>query len=90
MLFENPFPGTSVTKVTAVDADDPTVAGHATVTYQVIKGDEYFTVDDSGRSDMQTSLHFLLTLHLGRECSSKPSSFWTKGIITKKNYFKHI
>ncbi|NXX94360.1 CADH5 protein, partial [Centropus bengalensis] len=40
--------GTPVTKVTAVDADDPTVTGHATVTYQVIKGDEYFTVDDSG------------------------------------------
>ncbi|KAM6409303.1 cadherin-5 [Rhynochetos jubatus] len=40
--------GTSVTKVIAVDADDPTVTGHATVTYQVIKGDEYFTVDDSG------------------------------------------
>uniref|UniRef100_A0A672TI16 Cadherin-5 n=1 Tax=Strigops habroptila TaxID=2489341 RepID=A0A672TI16_STRHB len=40
--------GTSITKVTAVDADDPTVAGHATVTYQVIKGDEYFTVNDSG------------------------------------------
>ncbi|NWV00630.1 CADH5 protein, partial [Upupa epops] len=40
--------GTSVTKVTAVDADDPTVTGHATVTYQVIKGDEHFTVDDSG------------------------------------------
>ncbi|NXG16567.1 CADH5 protein, partial [Grallaria varia] len=40
--------GTSVTKVTAVDADDPTVAGHATVTYQVIKGGEYFTIDDSG------------------------------------------
>ncbi|NWS98568.1 CADH5 protein, partial [Mionectes macconnelli] len=40
--------GTSVTKVTAVDADDPTVSGHATVSYQVIKGDEYFTIDDSG------------------------------------------
>lgn len=63
MLFENPFLGTSVTKVTAVDADDPTVTGHATVTYQVIKGDEYFTVDDSGRSDTQMSLHFVLTLH---------------------------
>lgn len=62
MLFENPFLGTSVTKVTAVDADDPTVTGHATVTYQVIKGDEYFTVDDSGRSDTQMSLHFVLTL----------------------------
>ncbi|XP_075290187.1 cadherin-5 [Opisthocomus hoazin] len=40
--------GTPVTKVTAVDADDPTVTGHATVTYQIIKGDEYFTVNDSG------------------------------------------
>lgn len=45
--------------MTAVDADDPTVTGHATVTYQVIKGDEYFTVDDSGRSDTQMSLHTL-------------------------------
>ncbi|NXS26106.1 CADH5 protein, partial [Pomatostomus ruficeps] len=40
--------GTSVTKVTAVDADDPTVSGHATVTYQVTVGGEYFTIDDSG------------------------------------------
>ncbi|XP_067396207.1 cadherin-5 [Emydura macquarii macquarii] len=40
--------GTSVTKVTAVDADDPTVAGHATVIYQVIQGEQYFTVDESG------------------------------------------
>ncbi|OXB84046.1 UNVERIFIED_CONTAM: hypothetical protein H355_015557 [Colinus virginianus] len=40
--------GTSVTKVTAEDADDPTIAGHATVTYQIIKGNEYFIVDDSG------------------------------------------
>ncbi|XP_065272514.1 cadherin-5 [Emys orbicularis] len=40
--------GTSVTKVTAVDADDPTVAGHATVIYQVIQGERYFTVDQSG------------------------------------------
>uniref|UniRef100_A0A8C0IQ52 Cadherin-5 n=1 Tax=Chelonoidis abingdonii TaxID=106734 RepID=A0A8C0IQ52_CHEAB len=40
--------GTSVTKVTAVDADDPTVAGHATVIYQVIQGERYFTVDESG------------------------------------------
>ncbi|XP_041253316.1 cadherin-5 isoform X2 [Onychostruthus taczanowskii] len=40
--------GTSVTKVTAVDADDPTVSGHATVTYEVTTGGEYFTIDDSG------------------------------------------
>lgn len=62
MLFDNPFLGTSVTKVTAVDADDPTVTGHATVTYQVIKGDEYFTVDDSGRSDIQVSNFYLKLL----------------------------
>lgn len=49
--------------MTAVDADDPTVTGHATVTYQVIKGDEYFTVDDSGRWNKQMSLYFVLTLH---------------------------
>ncbi|NWW08688.1 CADH5 protein, partial [Oreocharis arfaki] len=48
MQLENPFLGTSVTKVTAVDADDPTVSGHATVTYQVTTGGEYFTIDDSG------------------------------------------
>lgn len=62
MQLENPFLGTSVTKVTAVDADDPTVSGHATVTYQVTKGGEYFTIDDSGKLDTQMSLHFVLTL----------------------------
>ncbi|XP_006269884.2 cadherin-5 [Alligator mississippiensis] len=40
--------GTSVTKVTAVDADDPTIADHAKVIYQVIEGENYFTVDESG------------------------------------------
>lgn len=40
--------GTSVTKVTAVDADDPTVAGHATVIYKVIQGEHYFRVDGFG------------------------------------------
>lgn len=59
---ENPFLGTSVTKVTAVDADDPTVSGHATVTYEVTTGGEYFTIDDSGKLDTQMSLHFVLTL----------------------------
>uniref|UniRef100_A0A8D0G7V6 Cadherin-5 n=1 Tax=Sphenodon punctatus TaxID=8508 RepID=A0A8D0G7V6_SPHPU len=39
--------GTSVTTVTAVDADDPTVAGYATVVYKVIQG-KNFTVSKSG------------------------------------------
>lgn len=40
--------GTSVIRVTAVDADDPTVDGHATVMYQILKGNEYFNIDNSG------------------------------------------
>ncbi|XP_061450182.1 cadherin-5 [Rhineura floridana] len=40
--------GTSVTKVTAVDADDPTVIGHTRVSYRVIQGSQYFKIDDSG------------------------------------------
>lgn len=43
--------GTSVIRVTAVDADDPTVAGHATVLYQIVKGYEYFSIDNSGLYD---------------------------------------
>lgn len=35
-------------RVTAVDADDPTVADHASVMYQVLKGEEYFAIDNSG------------------------------------------
>lgn len=40
--------GTSVIRVTAVDADDPTVAGHASVMYQIVNGNEYFAIDNSG------------------------------------------
>ncbi|XP_055477557.1 cadherin-5 [Psammomys obesus] len=40
--------GTSVIRVTAVDADDPTVAGHATVMYQLLKGNEHFNIDNTG------------------------------------------
>lgn len=43
--------GTSIIRVTAVDADDPTVAGHATVMYQILKGSEHFTIDNSGLYD---------------------------------------
>ncbi|KAK2085208.1 Cadherin-5 [Saguinus oedipus] len=40
--------GTSVTSVTAVDADDPTVAYHTSVMYQILKGKEYFAIDNTG------------------------------------------
>ncbi|XP_032086696.1 cadherin-5 [Thamnophis elegans] len=40
--------GTSVTKVTAVDADDPTLHGHADVFYEVTDGKNYFRIDNSG------------------------------------------
>ncbi|XP_008835942.1 cadherin-5 [Nannospalax galili] len=41
--------GTSIITVTAVDADDPTVADHASVMYQLLKGNEHFAIDNSGR-----------------------------------------
>lgn len=56
--------GTSVTRVTAVDADDPTVADHASVLYQVLKGDEYFGIDNSG-------LIYTTTKNLDRETQAK-------------------
>ncbi|XP_007421112.1 cadherin-5 [Python bivittatus] len=40
--------GTSVTKVTAVDSDDPTLHGHADVFYEVTDGKNYFRIDSSG------------------------------------------
>ncbi|XP_042294221.1 cadherin-5 [Sceloporus undulatus] len=40
--------GTSVTKVTAVDADDPTIHGHTDVFYKVIQGNQYFRIDKFG------------------------------------------
>ncbi|XP_074059294.1 cadherin-5 [Macrotis lagotis] len=40
--------GTQVTRVTAVDADDPTVLGHALVSYNIIQGREHFTIDNTG------------------------------------------
>ncbi|XP_063801471.1 cadherin-5 [Pseudophryne corroboree] len=38
--------GTLVTLVTAVDADDPTVAGHAIVTYTIIQGQQIFRINE--------------------------------------------
>ncbi|XP_073515260.1 cadherin-5 isoform X1 [Phyllobates terribilis] len=35
-----------VTKVNAVDPDDPTVAGHAKVTYKILKGYEHFKINE--------------------------------------------
>uniref|UniRef100_A0A8C5L0X7 Cadherin-5 n=1 Tax=Jaculus jaculus TaxID=51337 RepID=A0A8C5L0X7_JACJA len=55
--------GTSVTRVTAVDADDPTVADHTTITYQVLKGEEHFAIDNSG-------LIFTMDKNLDREMKS--------------------
>ncbi|KAM6177175.1 cadherin-5 [Erethizon dorsatum] len=40
--------GTSVMRLTAVDPDDPTVAEHTTVMYQILKGGENFAIDNSG------------------------------------------
>ncbi|EPY84238.1 cadherin-5 precursor [Camelus ferus] len=40
--------GTPVIQVTAVDADDPTVADHTSVVYQLRKGGEHFAIDSSG------------------------------------------
>ncbi|KAG8437614.1 hypothetical protein GDO86_008360 [Hymenochirus boettgeri] len=40
--------GTLVTRVLAVDKDDPTIGGNAQVTYKITQGQEYFTVDNSG------------------------------------------
>ncbi|XP_054856882.1 cadherin-5 [Eublepharis macularius] len=47
-VFEMSPVGTSVTTVTAVDADDPTLLGYADVDYKVIKGQNYFRIDKSG------------------------------------------
>ncbi|KAF7242793.1 Cadherin-5 [Varanus komodoensis] len=41
--------GTSVTTVTAVDADDPTLTGHADIFYKVIQGEKYFSIDKYGK-----------------------------------------
>ncbi|XP_053304631.1 cadherin-5 [Spea bombifrons] len=40
--------GTLVSTVTALDADDPTLSGHATVSYKIIKGQENFTINNQG------------------------------------------
>ncbi|XP_066439312.1 cadherin-5 [Eleutherodactylus coqui] len=36
-----------VTTITAVDPDDPTVAGHAKVTYKILKGYEHFKINEN-------------------------------------------
>ncbi|ELW56766.1 Cadherin-5 [Tupaia chinensis] len=56
--------GTSVLRVTATDADDATVADHASVLYQVLKGEEYFAIDNSG-------LIFTTTKNLDREMQAR-------------------
>ncbi|KAM4017904.1 cadherin-5 isoform 1-T2 [Anomaloglossus baeobatrachus] len=50
-----------VTKVNAVDPDDPTVAGHAKVTYKILKGYEHFKIHEI------TGEIFTLSSYLDRE-----------------------
>lgn len=40
--------GTTVIHLTAVDADDPTVGDHASVLYQILSGEEHFSIDNNG------------------------------------------
>ncbi|KAM4614576.1 cadherin-5 [Discoglossus pictus] len=47
-VLEMSSAGTSVTQVTATDADDPTVGGNARITYRLIQGQEFFTIDNKG------------------------------------------
>uniref|UniRef100_G3MZL1 Cadherin-5 n=1 Tax=Bos taurus TaxID=9913 RepID=G3MZL1_BOVIN len=56
--------GTSVIQVTAMDADDPTVADHASVVYQLTKGKENFDIRGSG-------LIVTMNKHLDRETQDK-------------------
>ncbi|XP_045389100.1 cadherin-5 [Lemur catta] len=56
--------GTSVIRVTAMDADDPTLADHASVMYQILKGEEHFAIDNSG-------LIFTTTKNLDREAQAR-------------------
>ncbi|XP_075393458.1 cadherin-5 [Tenrec ecaudatus] len=56
--------GTSVIRVTAVDADDPTVADHTSVMYQILKGDDHFGIDESG-------VIFTKTSNLDRETQAR-------------------
>lgn len=56
--------GTSVISLTAVDADDPTVADHASVVYQVLEGDEHFAIDKAGHI-------FTTSKNLDRETQAK-------------------
>ncbi|XP_003799472.1 cadherin-5 [Otolemur garnettii] len=56
--------GTSVIRVTAMDADDPTVSDHASVMYHILKGEEYFAIDNSG-------LIFTTTKNLDREMQAR-------------------
>ncbi|XP_068117554.1 cadherin-5 [Hyperolius riggenbachi] len=44
-----------VIKVTAVDADDPTISGHATVRYTILQGYEKFRIDENTGSIYPTA-----------------------------------
>jgi len=41
------FTGTSVTRVTATDADDPVYGNSAKLVYSILEGQPYFSIDQS-------------------------------------------
>ncbi|XP_035867850.1 cadherin-5 isoform X2 [Phyllostomus discolor] len=47
-VLEMSTTGTSVIRLTAVDADDPTVGDHTSVMYQILGGGEHFGIDNNG------------------------------------------
>uniref|UniRef100_A0A8C5PCB2 Cadherin-5 n=1 Tax=Leptobrachium leishanense TaxID=445787 RepID=A0A8C5PCB2_9ANUR len=49
--------GTLVTTIVALDADDPTAGGHAQVAYQIIKGQDKFSISNSGA--ISTAVQYL-------------------------------
>ena len=49
--------GTSVMKVTASDADDPTYGSSARVVYSVLDGEKFFTVDRNTGKDRLPTEH---------------------------------
>lgn len=47
-VLEMSTTGTSVIRLTAMDADDPTVGDHTSVMYQILGGGEHFGIDNNG------------------------------------------
>lgn len=55
------LPGTSVMKVMASDADDPTYGSSARIVYSVLDGEKFFTVDrQTGKTQTFSALQIFL------------------------------